>query len=270
MTDAVAADFLPILAAAEAPARSFIVSIHDIAPITRAATEKALADIKAAGVRVTSLLVVPNYHQRGKSVDDVNFVSWLRDLEGDGHEIVLHGYFHERPRRDGERIGEKFLTRVYTRDEGEFFDLAYDEALARITRGRDELRSARLSPIGFVAPAWLLNTEGERAARDAEMQYTTRIASVLDLLTGEREATRSLVYSTRSAWRRTASLVWNAALAHRLEIAQLVRLSIHPQDVASQKIWEHIISLARRFSSTRNTTTYRDWIEEQRTNRTEP
>ncbi|HEY2101631.1 MAG TPA: polysaccharide deacetylase family protein [Chthoniobacterales bacterium] len=270
MTDAVTADFLPILAAAESPTRSFIVSIHDIAPITRAATEKALADVRAAGVRVTSLLVVPNYHHRGRSVDDATFVSWLRELEGDGHEVVLHGYFHERPRKDGERIHEKFLTRVYTQDEGEFFDLDYDEALARIVRGRDEMRNARLSPVGFVAPAWLLNTEGERAARDAEMQYTTRIASVLDLLTGEREATRSLVYSTRTAWRRAASLAWNAALARRLEIAQLVRMSIHPQDVASRKIWEHIISLVRRFSGTRKATTYRDWIGEQRTKEARP
>src|SRR5437773_2625545 len=33
MTDAVAADFLPILAA-ETPRRSFIVSLHDVAPCT--------------------------------------------------------------------------------------------------------------------------------------------------------------------------------------------------------------------------------------------
>jgi len=268
MTDAVAADFLPILAAAESPARSFIVSIHDIAPVTRAAAEKALEELKSAGVRLTSLLIVPNYHRQGRSIDDRPFVSWLRELETDGHEIAIHGYFHERPPRDGEGLRDKFLTRVYTRGEGEFFDLPYEEALSRITRARDELRSVHLSPIGFVAPAWLLSTEGERAARDAEMQYTTRIGSVLDLLTGEREPSRSLVYSTRATWRRAASLAWNAALARRLEIAQLVRLSIHPQDIASPKVWEHILCMARRFSATRNLTTYRDWIGEQRVKRT--
>ena len=144
----------------------------------------------------TSLLVVPNYHRQGSATEDQNFVSWLRDLEARGYEIVIHGYFHERPRREGERIKEKFITQFYTQDEGEFFDLDYDEAFARITRARDEFEAARLSPIGFVAPAWLLNREGERAARDAGMQYTTRIDSVLDLLTNQRESTRSLVYST--------------------------------------------------------------------------
>jgi len=268
MTDGVAADFLPILAAAESPIGSLVVSVHDVAPITRPTIEKILADLKPAGVRVTSLLVVPDYHRRGKSTDDASFASWLRELEADGHEIVIHGYFHERPRRKSEGIREAFLTRVYTQDEAEFFDLKYDEVFARITRARDEFREARLSPIGFIAPAWLLSTEGEQAARDADMQYTTRIATVTDLLTGEQERSRALVYSTRSAWRRAASLSWNAALARRVAIGQLVRLCIHPSDIAASNVWKQIIRLACRFSRTRNPTTYRDWISEERVTRT--
>src|SRR5438477_11119856 len=236
MTEAVAADFLPILAA-ESPRRSFVVSVHDVAPCTREASARIIEALQHAGVRTTSLLVVPNYHREGSATEDTNFVSWLRDLEARGHEIVIHGYFHERPRRPGERIREKFMTRFYTKDEAEFFDLDYDEAFARITKARDEFKAARLSPIGFVAPAWLLSDAAERAARDAGMQYTTRIDSVLDLLTHEREPTRSLVYSTRSQWRRAASLGWNAALARILEMRDLARVSVHPQDFEARKIW---------------------------------
>ena len=266
MTDAVAADFLPILAA-ETPRRSFVVSVHDVAPCTREASARIIEALRHAGVRPTSLLVVPNYHREGSATEDKNFVSWLRDLEARGHEIVIHGYFHERARRAGEGISEKLMTRFYTQDEGEFFDLDYDEALARITRARDELKTARLSPIGFVAPAWLLNHAGERAARDAGMQYTTRINSVVDLLTNQRELTRSLVYSTRSKWRRTVSLGWNAALSRSLEMRELARLSIHPPDFEAPKIWGQILQFIQRFNRTRNATTYRDWIGRQRTNR---
>ena len=99
------------------------------------------------------------------------------------------------------------------------------------------------------------------------MQYTTRIATVIDLLTGEREPSRALVYSTRSAWRRAVSLSWNAALARRVAIGQLVRLSIHPSDIASGGVWKQIIRFARRFSRTRNPTTYRDWISKERVTR---
>lgn len=266
MTDAVAADFLPILAA-ETPRRSFVVSLHDVFPRTRDRSEKILEAVKDAGVRTTSLLVVPNYHKEGSVIEDKNFVSWLRDLEARGHEIVIHGYFHERPRGPREGMRQKFMTRFYTQDEGEFFDLDYEESLARITKARDEFKAARLSPIGFIAPAWLLSNAAERAARDAGMQYTTRIDSVLDLLTDEREATRSLVYSTRSGWRRAASLGWNAALARSLEMRELARVSIHPPDFEAPKIWAQILRCIHRFSRTRNATTYRDWIGGQRTNR---
>ena len=265
MTEAVAADFLPMLAA-ETPRRSFVVSLHDVAPCTREASARIIEALKRAGVRTASLLVVPNYHRQGSATEDKNFISWLRDLEARGYEIVIHGYFHERPRRPDERIREKFMTRFYTRDEGEFFDLDYEEAFARITKARDEFKAARLSPIGFVAPAWLLNAAGERAARDAGMQYITRIDSVLDLLTGERAPTRSLVYSTDSGWRRTVSLGWNAALSRGLEMRELARLSIHPPDFEAPKIWGQILQFIQRFARTRNATTYRDWIGRQRTN----
>ena len=64
MTEAVAADFLPVLAA-ESPTRSFVVSVHDVAPATREASGKIIAALKDAGVRTASLLVVPNYHHQG-------------------------------------------------------------------------------------------------------------------------------------------------------------------------------------------------------------
>src|SRR5438477_12869499 len=156
MTEAVAADFLPILAA-ESPRRSFVVSVHDVAPCTREASARIIEALQHAGVRTTSLLVVPNYHREGSATEDTNFVSWLRDLEARGHEIVIHGYFHERPRRGDETIREKFLTRFYTEDEGEFYDLDYEEALRRIMAARDEFRESGLKPRGFVAPAWLLS-----------------------------------------------------------------------------------------------------------------
>jgi uncharacterized protein len=264
MTDAVTADFLPMLSAVAAPQRSLIVSLHDVAPPTQAQSTEILEQLRNIGVPVTSLLVVPDYHHRGKATENARFVSWLRELEADGHEIVIHGYFHERPRRNGEGMRAKFLNRFYTRGEGEFFDLGYDDALTRITMARDEFRGANLSPVGFIAPAWLLSREAQEAAREAGMQYTTRIGSVIDLVTGESQAARSLVYSTQASWRQTASLAWNAALARSAEMRELVRLSIHPTDFAAPKIWSQIIMLAQRFARTRKPTTYRDWIAQQR------
>lgn len=253
--------FAPAVAAERLP---LIVSVHDVAPGTRATCEKILGEIGRCGVDVCSLLVVPDYHRSGKAMDDRDFVGWLRELEAAGHEIVIHGYFHQRPRREREALGARLLTRAYTADEGEFFDLPYEAALERITRARDDFAAAGLKPRGFIAPAWLLGAEAERAARDAEMEYTTRLTTVRDLRTGENFRARSLVYSVRSEWRRVVSLGWNAMLGQVLRETPLLRVGIHPPDVMHRNIWGQITRSLETFSAVRSCTTYRDWIADRR------
>lgn len=196
---------------------------------------------------------------------DREFVRWLRDLEADGHEIVIHGYYHQRPAVEGEVLRTKLITRSYTAGEGEFYDLAYEEALARIAHARDEFTASGLNPRGFIAPAWLLSREGERAAADAEMEYTTRLTSVHDLRTRRTFSSRSLVYSARNPWRRAASLAWNGALARVLSRnTPLLRIGLHPADFEHEQIWQQITGILDRVSETRSPTTYRDWIVERR------
>jgi predicted deacetylase len=188
-------------------------------------------------------------------------------LAAEGHEIVIHGYFHERPRRAKETLRDKFLTRFYTQHEGEFYDLGYDEALRRIASARDEFRAHGLKPRGFVAPAWLLGDEAERAACDAQMEYTTRLRTVCDLRSGEVFSARTLVYSVENNWRRAVSRTWNAAMFRFLKIKPLLRISIHPPDYFHPTIWRQILALITATSSVRTATTYQDWVAEQRLRR---
>ena len=251
-------------AAARVSTGELVVSVHDVAPSTRVAAEKIISDLSRRGVATCSLLVVPNYHHAGSILADRELGIWLRELEGRGHEIVIHGYFHDRPRRANETPREKFMTRFYTDDEGEFFDLSYDEALRRITQAREEFVSLGLTPRGFIAPAWLLNVDGERAAKDAGMEYTTRIGSVRDLVRDKNFGSRSIVYSVRNQWRRTASLAWNAALFLAAKQQPLLRLSIHPPDYAHTEIWNQILRFVDQLLIGRAATTYATWIEENR------
>ena len=267
MTTAVATQFLPSVAAAQATRDYLVVSLHDVAPSTRNVSERILSELAERGIRHCSLLVVPDYHHQGASMQDREFVSWLRNLESTGHEIVIHGFFHERPKREHESLFEKFVTRFYTQGEGEFFDIGYNEALQRIKSARDEFQAAGLKPRGFVAPAWLLSSEAERAARDAEMEYTTRLGTLRDLRSGETFSARSLVYSVRTGWRRTTSLAWNAALARLIKDQPLVRLGIHPPDFSHPTIWRQIVDLIGEMAPVRTPTTYQNWIAEQRTKR---
>ena len=267
MTGATATSFPMLFGAAAVAKEPLIVSVHDVAPATRDICEQIIRDLSRLGVTACSVLVVPNYHGRGESCGDRQFVRWLRELEGHGHEIVIHGYYHQRPRAAREAIRSRLLTRFYTRDEGEFYDLAYEEAFRRIMMAREQFKSAGLTPRGFIAPAWLLGPEGERAARDAELEYTTRLTSVRDLRSGETVRSRSLVYSVRSGWRAAMSLGWNGTLSFALASSPLMRLGIHPPDYLHRPVWNQITRILERLTNARSTTTYCDWVAESRISR---
>jgi predicted deacetylase len=264
MSTIAATEFLPVIAAASRQQDALIVSVHDLSPSTRAAAENILLELTRKGVRSCSLLVVPDYHHQGPFTDDRQFVSWLRGLEADGYEIVIHGYFHQRPARANESPQDKFITRFYTRYEGEFYDLDYEEAFRRIARARDQFREAGLNPRGFVAPAWLLGQEGERALRDAELEYTTRLRTIRDLRIEKDFPARTAVYSVANQWRRTVSLAWNGALFSLMKTSALLRVSIHPPDFLYPPIRKQILDSLDRMRELRTPTTYRDWIAEQR------
>lgn len=253
-----------LLGAAEAERPALIVSVHDVAPATRERSARIIEELAQLGVRCCSLLVVPNYHYRGSSFCDREFVGWLRQLEASGNEIVMHGYYHARAESSGESMRDRVITRLYTQREGEFYDLSYEEALRRISQAREEFRSAGLKPHGFIAPAWLLSTEAERAARDCEVEYTTRLGSVHDLRHGRTYTARSLVYSVRNQWRRNVSRVWNAALFRRCAYSPLLRVSLHPADRDHPRVWKQAKRLIDAAAAEREVTTYGDWVARMR------
>jgi len=267
MSTIAATEFLPLVATGAAARDFIIVSLHDVAPSNQQIAETIISELVQRGVNVCSLLVVPNYHHQGLFTRNQQFVSWLRGLEADGHEIVIHGYFHERPCEAEESFRDKFLTKFYTQQEGEFYDLTYDEALHRITAAQAEFRTSGLKPRGFVAPAWLLSKEAERAARDAGMEYTTRLHKVCDLRAGGEFVARSIVYSVQRNWRRGISQICNATLFRYLEGRPLLRMSIHPPDYSHPRIWRQVTGMIERAIGSRTATTYQDWIAQQRLRR---
>jgi predicted deacetylase len=240
--------------------RSLAVSVHDVSPLTREASERMLADLAAVGVGVTSLLVVPDHHHKADIDKDPAFLEWLREKQAAGHEIVLHGFYHRRVPREGDGAGKRLVTEHYTAGEGEFYDLTYEEARERMEDGREMLTGAGLDVVGFIAPAWLLGEEAEQAARNLGFAYTTRLGGVLDLRSGEWTRSQSLVYSPRSAWRRSVSLAWNAFLAARLRKNPLARLGLHPPDWNYGAIKTQALRLAREAAADRRVIRYRDWV----------
>jgi predicted deacetylase len=243
---------------------ALVVSLHDVSPLTHQACGRIVDELKSIGVPRLSLLVIPDHHGRGHFLKAPEFCAWLKDRAAEGHEIVTHGYFHRRERRVNEGLVQRMTTRVYTADEGEFYDIDRAHAAELVERANSELRSAGLQPRGFIAPAWLLSAEGESALRDAGCEYTTRLRTVSDLKTGEVHHSQSLCWSVRAAWRRAVSLAWNAALYRRLINEPLLRISVHPVDIDHASIWPQIRHLIADACTSRTPMTYLEWITAQR------
>lgn len=243
--------------------RALVVSLHDVSPRTHVACARILDELAALAVAHVSLLVIPDHHRRGHFLADEGFCEWLREKERAGHQIVTHGYYHQRARRNGESTMQKITTRIYTADEGEFFDL--DRATARelVSRANAELVQTGLTPRGFIAPAWLLGDEAESALRELGVEYTTRLRTVSDLRKNRTWESQSLCWSVRAAWRRVVSRAWNAALFRAMRSNPLLRISIHPVDIEHAAIWRQVRRLVTRALEDRKAMTYHAWIMQQ-------
>jgi predicted deacetylase len=225
--------------------RLLCISLHDVAPSTLDDCENTLAFLDDLRLGPVALLVVPDYHGRGRADRDDRFASFIESRILRGDEIVLHGYAHTdaSPRPRGMR--EWLTRRIYTDREGEFWQLDFETARTRILRGLVVLHSAGWHPIGFVAPAWLMSPPALCALEDTPLQYCATRDAVVVLHSGDRIAAPSLVLSTRSAWRRAVSPIWNQALLDRHAASRVVRTALHPADLrypAMGQLWRRLFS----------------------------
>jgi uncharacterized protein len=238
--------------------RNLVVSIHDVSPVTRLICNRILEELADLGIRRTSLLVIPNYHHNAPVTDDQVFQQWLIDRVQSGHEPVLHGYYHQRMRSENDSLLSRLTTEVYTAGEGEFFDLSFEEASNRLKSGLADLSFLSGKISGFIAPAWLLGEEAERAVRQCGFLYTTRVGSVIRFDNNDEIVSRSLVWSTRARWRVAASLAWNRALGRMVRDCSLVRIGIHPPDYEHAAAWKQIVNLLHELSVERRAAPYGD------------
>ncbi len=223
------------------------VSIHDVSPAWTDEVEAAIALCAAAGVR-PALLVVPNFHGRAPLLDDARFCGRLRALQGAGHEIYLHGFFHQSRERYEEggpasaRLAWLFAQRVASGGEAEMSDVSADEGRRRVEEGERVLRAADLRVDGFIAPAWsmppwLLPLLGERGCR-----FTEDHLRVYDPATRRARASVVLNWATRSPGRLLSTVAWCRVAKHARALVP-ARIAIHPGDMRYRLVRSEIQSL---------------------------
>lgn len=245
----------------EARERKLVVSFHDLHPGSREVCEGFLGRLREYGLTRVSLLVVPRWHGGPPLTQDAEFVAWLRKLAAAGHDICLHGFFHQAERVRGGPI-QQLIGRQYTQGEGEFFQIDHETALDRVQRGLTILANeAQLPIVGFTPPAWLISDDGRAALIEAGLHYTTTFGSVELLQSGIALRAPTLVYSCRSAWRRGVSRAWLRFWERVNREAPLLRIAAHPADFAHARVAESLYGHVRRaIEAGRISVTYRDLL----------
>jgi uncharacterized protein len=216
------------------------VSLHDVSPAWEAEIDLALEYAAAIGAK-PALLVVPNFHGAWPLGDHPAFCARLRELQARGHEVYLHGFFHEArstvksatpSNGDGKPQGLRrwYAQRIVSAGEAEFSDVTKDEARDRLDAGERVLRDAGLRIDGFIAPAWsmppwvleMLAARGYRFSEDHGNIYDPA---------GRRSKTSVVLnYASRTPARLLSSVAW-CRIAKLGRVAFPARLAIHPADM---------------------------------------
>jgi len=209
-------------------AQKLLLSLHDFHPGSRIHIGEQLKFCLSRCPGHASILVIPKYHH-GTGVDQCpESVKTLERWQKEGHDLALHGYFHDREKLPQESW---WWTRVYSNQEAEFFNLPTEEAERRLDAALAIWRQLGWTATGFVAPGWLYPTSLEPLLRKKGFAYTCRLRELVHLVDGVREPAWAGAYSLRSAWRRGLASVWHPLWKSVWAGRDLVRLSLHPYDL---------------------------------------
>jgi len=225
------------------------VTLHDVAPATQARCERLIARLERIAPMALTLLVVPCYHGQSSSAA---FDDWLDTRLQGGDELALHGWTHRDDGLPPRSWIDHARRRWYTDGEGEFAALDAADATRRLNAGRRWFARRRWPLRGFIAPAWLLGDGAWHALQRQAFDYTCTRTALLVLPRGAGAApvrtlaARSIVYSTRAAWRRALSLPWNQLVARAESSRPWMRFELHPSDVDHDAVCNSALGLIDR------------------------
>jgi predicted deacetylase len=228
------------------------VSIHDVSPAWAREVDVALELCHAAGAK-PALLVVPNFHGQAPLTDAPAYVDRLRALAASGHEILLHGYYHQSgvaplaEERSGAHAAPRGLRRLFAQkivsaSEAEFSDVGEAEARRRIEDGKRVLDDAGLPARGFVPPAWSMPPWMLDVLASQGFAFTEDHLHVYSPAQRTKRASLVLNYASRTPSRLFSSVAWVRA-SRPIERVWPARIALHPGDMRARFLRSESIDL---------------------------
>jgi predicted deacetylase len=208
------------------------------------------------------LLVVPDYHHRGRIDGNRDFIAAMERHLARGDELALHGYYHQDDGPSPCTPRQLLRRRLYTR-EAEFDALTHRQARRRLQCGQALFRRLRWPLHGFVPPGWLLGRHARAALQTQNLLYTSSQFRLFRLPDFTAYPAPSLVWSVRSHWRRRCWRRWNEHLLRRHADAELLRLGVHPADLDYPEIEQWWLDTLTRLRLERRALTKSAWLSAQ-------
>jgi predicted deacetylase len=240
--------------------KAVAIVLHDVAPQTWPLYEAFIATLDAMEHLPLTLLVVPDFHRRGALNAHRPFRAAVEARLARGDEVVMHGYFHSDELPLHPNPLDWFRRRIYTH-EGEFAALDGDEARRRLEQGLAMFAAFGWPVAGFVAPAWLMNRAGRAALTGLPFLYTSTPAGLIRLPQWQALRAPSLVWSSRSPWRRRVSRHWNERRLGKSANDGLIRLGLHPVDMEHEEVRGFWLRTINELLPARRALTKRQWLE---------
>ena len=248
------------------PAKTLLVSIHDVTPAHAATIQRIVRSLARWGVSRGALLVVPDFHARWPLGQDRVFRTYLTDLMADSWEPILHGFFHlESQETAPQGLWDSFARKHMTAGEGEFLLLDGREASCRLRSGLDVIRAALgVTPRGFVPPAWLCGDDAREAIIREGFAHSEDHVFIEDFVRDRRVFAPALGWASRSFRKRLSSSGFATFATPFLARLPVVRLALHPGDFRYPSLVRSIErSLMGFLEAGFVATTYKDYLGRQ-------
>jgi hypothetical protein len=232
-----------------------------VAPATLPRVRIIAEALTRAGAGPYALFVVPRFHGQTPIEADADFLDWLRDEQGRGHEVVLHGLEHRnrRPRRGWQGW---FFQSLYTNAEGECYGLSEPAFESLLDAGLEAFRGAGLEPPrGFVAPAWLMPAFAPAVLARHGFGFSETLTRVLLVRRGVSLPSPCHVFSSRSRLRTVTSVLWCRLTRPRRSRAPWLRVAFHPVDADRPAALRELLACCTRELGRRRVSTYRELEE---------
>ncbi|OPZ22798.1 MAG: Polysaccharide deacetylase [candidate division BRC1 bacterium ADurb.BinA364] len=207
-----------------APAKRYIVELHDLRPGAMAEIESMLAMLPLGAASTAAALVTPRWENRESLADRPEFVSRMAALGG---EIALHGWTHS--------LGPDWLNALFsgTENHSEFARLDEAEAARRLALSAEAFEAAfGRRPRWFCAPRWQQGKAVDRALIRAGFEGWM-LAQGYRRSRGGLRRIPPLSFDWGERWPPQALRAWieRRAMSRALRAEAPFRLALHPADM---------------------------------------